>query len=786
MICKLNKSNLLLCGVLLARFSCYTIFADSNQLGPVVQESPKDQTPNVMPNLLDTKKLDPEQIRNFFAKLQTMRLNEEKQRVAKIKEEVLLLLPESLSKRMTATQKHYFDFLESLTISHRLELLALQIDQALPLITDEGVKERKEVFAESLKKFRTALETGSFLNLFFPGYALAGMINNNAEDAFANLLGLIDGSPERPSGYSVEDAQKLQGDLFSFLKAYNDISLAPESKKELQKSLQDLLTMLGYVQQNKPAELAQFCVSLAEDQFDIMVREIDGIVQALAEFYVDCTAQNSPTLSEVDKTHQEGIQIWLNEFKSYKETIDSFVSLYKKSKLDLSFVILSLQRSIEIAAPLFYFYQFDFKRDKDGNTPYAYTTWMVDMALRLSLGGTMFFDQQGQNARELLVNKLLMKQPNGLHGFVNPLEQFEFGGAQLAVLSAQSFMPGMTMAKGHEPLPFFEKVLLQLVFVWAVYNCTEPYLDAKNGGGKGFLFWPKKYGPLRAVLYNAFKGMQAVAAYKIRDGIKNVANPAVLENLEFLSLGIISEDLVFSLSDILFQFIFCQFKEQTEKVIEFEDDDLFKYDYLFRINMNWKHGVYSSDRWENFREYVKYTLILHTSESVGKFCGTQIGYMASESIEDAVLKLTTALTNWLSGAHQKPEKLKREIAQGIFVLKMMIQMIMTDETAAPRIMLVNFLKNQNYIERDLNDPSLLNMELMRVCLFYLKSANLLNQAQFVTYVEKYEKNPSELKALIDEIFVAIKDNMTAAACGHFGKMLGTAVGGWIFCNIDNK
>jgi hypothetical protein len=176
-------------------------------------------------------------------------------------------------------------------------------------------------------------------------------------------------------------------------------------------------------------------------------------------------------------------------------------------------------------------------------------------------------------------------------------------------------------------------------------------------------------------------------------------------------------------------------------------------------------------------------LVLHTTENIGKFCGTKIGYIASESIEDAALKATTVITNWLSGTNQKPETLKRDITQGIYILKVMIQMIMTDENAAPRLLLINFLKTQNYIDRDLIDPSKLNLELMRVCLFYLTTMNLLSQSQYVTFAEQYFENPLDLKTVIDNVFVAVKDNMTAAACGQLGKWIGTLVGGFAFRNM---
>lgn len=757
---------------MLVGINFYTMLANGDQ--PVVQQTQQEQkTGTTMPNFLNMKALDPKSIKEIFESLQKMKNNEDKQHVAKLKQEVLLLLPQTLSHNITATQKHYFDFLESLTIPHRFKSLALDIDQALPLITDQTIKAHKDVFAESLKKFRTSVESGSFLNIFFPGYTLSGTLNDRSIDAFSSIMGLFDDTPqpEDPYRYTIENAQKFKEDLVAFLKAFDESPAPLENKKVVQKKLQDLLTMLEYVQKNNAAELAQFCVSLAEDQFVGMTREIGDIVHALSEFYVDSTGQHSQTLSAVDKMHQEGIQVWLNEFKSYNDTIDAFISLYKKSQLDLSLVLLTLQRAIEITEPIIYFYQVDLKDSK---------AWIASFALHLSLGGTMFFDQQGQNARDLLVNKLLMQHKEGLHGFVNPLEQFEFGGAQLAVLSAQSFMPGMSAAKGHTPLPFFEKVLLQLILVWAVYQGSYEYLNTQNGN-EGFTLWPNAYAPLRAVLYNAFKGIQMTAAYKIRDGIKNISDPIALENLEFFSLGLISPDIVFDLSDILFQFIFYKFEDKTSGIVAFDNNDLFKYDYLFRLNMHRKYGKeYPEERWDLFKEYVTYSLILHITENIGKFCGTQIGYMASESIEDAALKATTTITNWLSGTNQKPETLKREITQGIYILKVMIQMIMTDENTAPRLLLINFLKTQNYIDRDLSDPSKLNLELMRVCLFYLTTMNLLSHSQYVVFSEQYVQNPLALKTVIDNVFVAVKDKMTAAACGQLGKYLGKVVGSFAF------
>jgi len=739
------------------------------------------------PEAIDPRKLleqmlgDDDKLKEIFASLTQGHAAKVARQQNELKRKTLDLLPDDSRKKVIVAQESYQDLVTSLNIEKCFLELCDQVQKELEQTNID--QEKVADFKQYLDKMHASLLSGSFMEVLFPGHLLINP-NNDPMQALSMMMGGQTNVISSVKSFTSTDLKLL-------IEKAEDYQAAVGSGNNKESSLSTIIIWLRLAQEEKITELCNLCAESLAPLFKKASSNLQVAIQVLADLIVKAAGQTEG-VAEESVVLKKGAKLWLDEFKKYKETIHSFLSMYQSSQLDMSFIVKALSRTHEICEPIFW----HARENKEGISVLSYKkknektgeiktvtllnlTNALDGTLRIAIAASSFANDQGKTAEQAVQDCLL--QNGALSRFANPLNQWEYKVSKLAASSLLLVNPTVHSDR----MPPLKQFLIRMILVWVSYQSYESYKRGKCAYVEGHC--SPTYYPLRAVCLEALKSCQAFLTGKVYRAVAGNADPVLLEKIETYTLGLIKPDLISELSDILFQIIFQrQYSDDAyfqnygkmSSIVGFDNEELFKYDYWFRLAMQrrLKRGGQKHDYHDyaaNISEYAKFRLVTYAGKNIGSFCGKEIAGLFGNVIEN----WTLSAMQWLSGDQSSQELFEEKMGRDLKQLKMIVVHLFKSNTPE-RDMIVSYMKNWGFFKQNgytddfLKDLRSTNYAILAVVMSYFVNCQFLTHVQSSQFLNNYYNNPHKLDQILEAMFVAVKDNMTRATGGIVGGIIG--------------
>jgi len=680
---------------------------------------------------------------------------------------MLSRLPADLKKKVEETCALYGEMNKSLRITWCLTTLCQALIKDLGALADSS--DEKKGYIEAIRTLQVAVRSGVFMDLVAPQAP-------SMQSVLHNVLGTLFGNNE-----AIEPKQRFtRKDLHALCATCESLRTyckKPEFAKQcpgITSQADVLCSLLVHAEQGEAKELCSECINLLKPAFECVLAKIKDTCWALAH-----------VREQLPAADQKIIDYWIAYLDNNLQTMYAFENLTWKAQWDFSPMLCFMSNAYEVLEAFFVARRVDLFGVS--NT--------LDVALRVAIVGMAFSHQYSQASAQAVQEYL--KGAKSLQGSLN--------------------LPGFgdNQAPTIDPFgPFLNKIglfvtTIQLVFNPAVFGNDMSLLEktlwrlsvalgvhyAKHGTDA---LWSNNDPLIRIALMAAIKDVQLALTTNLKYSIEDNVDPVVLENLETYSMGLIKPELLCETLRVAMLMLVLKGSSITDKVVKFDADDIFCYNWLFSWLMHKNYvdyykrvGGQNAIPMEEYLKqnagfFVEYLLMRYALSNVGEFWGriagracqdqitNGVGYVAEGFLGGTVNTLNTVADVVDGGgltalfSPQGANKTKRTTYEQF--RRIIVSLFKTN--AMPRMLMISWLKNRGLIDNDMTDQQEINYAIIRQLLYHLVKYKLLSHNQSADLVTLYRHDQKNISGFVDALMAGVKESFASAVGGMGGYYAG--------------
>lgn len=737
-----------------------------NQESGDITPQPIDETEHILGALAG----DQEEVLDGFAQLlrQLMdgQIQEQIKREAEKRASYLKVLPEQIKLLVEQVQASYSNLSESIKIEKVLGLLCQDIHQAVVAHVTQTSNQGLQEKLDAVQTLHQALLNGSFADVAFPSQLLGNPYD--PQNMIMQMMRMHYPSKEdNKSVFSGQDIPVIKQHL-------KDLALQTTLDIGVINNINCLVRILSIVEEKNSKELVNECFAIIEPQFKKTLEDLHAVMTMLADERIQLE-------SDADQLLKESLEFWLVQFRTYHQTLKTFLSLADNATVDLSQILYGASRLYDIVSIFFEGSRFSMKSN------------LLDAAFRISMCSTAFFHRSGEIANQELQKYIL--GTGSLKDFVNPFNEWSYT-ASLAMQSTLFifFSPKHFADKMHPLRKAFFRICGSL-FWYTIYE--------KNNDLHGF----KDYAGTRITFVALIKEAQYYIDNQIHGLVKQYTDPIVMEMVEDFSMGLIKADLIDLSLEIVVPMLFLKHIAVLNQFVQPQAIDFMRYDPWFywhlasRLNKEVKNMTPAEIN-NNFNYYIEYKITHYICQNLGRFWGgiitnqfrTPITYMITGVLKSAGY-MTSKLLNVIAPGNPITFIIEAacsdddgQLFSGVnYVhLRNLIASVF-QEQSPERAMIIAFLKNSGFLKEGTQDPFRINNSFISLLLYHMANMQLLKHSQAAELMEAYlTKYQIDVAPFIDLLLEQLKNNVTKVIGGAAGGMLGGFIANKILNTYSTK
>lgn len=755
------------------------------------QNSPTQAPVNPLAHMFSGGDLDMAKVMELVAQLENAQIKSNLAKAAARRERLTRALPDAHKELMMAVFVEHQKFAETL----KFEPCCIELCQKVYASVKDSSS--GSALALQLEKFHTMLQAGAVAEVVAPSKSL--MNPGDPQQIMQMLFGAMQSSSvEKKPEIALSDIRDTRV-LLQALVQCEGASVLQEAQYLLNIVQHIENKMLGEqklaeahknrdsnARSEASAEIHETMRALASSCFASRVASSKKIVASLKEVG-GIFSKTLLAVSEQDQPElHEAYKFFIDQLRTYSSTHNAFMTLYNCSEIDLSLVMKTMSQMYDIARIFFDFKRFD---PQAGNWAFAFCTQanLIDHVFKGSIATLGLVHKYTENASGEL-QKLILEASKPAVEYKNPLDSLSH---QVATTAQSLWLLINPTAYGTvQPV---KRALLRVALAMTLsYDNNNPFK------------WQSQDEWMRVAFIAILKELQVNASDLCKSSLVQNVDPALLENIETYSMGLIKPELVDLCFDIVVPMFLMQ-KQQGDNyiyspdcmphVIDFHATDMFKYEYSFLLHMMKRHEaafpgvVLTRNQFDayvrhNFGYFIEYRILQYVLRNVGFFWGSFISKKCKNQIYAGAKLTGKGISKILElfgiiEADAADEAGADAQANGglseLNLIKELITSVFYDGSPV-RLLAIGFLKNNSMISQDVHESRDINDALANLIIRILVNIKLMSYTQAAKLMNTYLENPSVITPFMNELFERVEDNLTGAVGGM---IVGGIMGYWV-------
>lgn len=527
-----------------------------------------------------------------------------------------------------------------------------------------------------------------------------------------------------------------------------------------------------------------------------------------------------------DRELRRAYVLLTRELSGYLRTLMVFASLERDaasmvSKTHTLFTLIAY--SYDCYKTVYSFYRRDYPEHRVRD-------WLLDAGLRSAIATWHFFMQKSDSCNSLLFNTIQGSSPVSS---LSPMQLLMYN-AMLAPFAMLVFWePSFFNRRMHGSIRELGKIAASWVY-YHVFHCV--LFQAERGNESSFLeeydgidsVWPRDYKYLRSTIYHALTEAQRYVFKNLSRYIRVNFYPRAIEKVENATMGIIRPELIGYMAETLLPLVMLDRHNFVNNVIHCQPGDVFAGDFnsqvrglcaascftkprtnfdpqnpsaewtLYNQNMLWcnvaplntvflryaQHEHYDIDIKAYYVEcqlmsYVFSSFGLHWGRILAKKYQGKLGKFLAHAVEKTVnacagVGLMSKETAEMFKAAKN--EFNEGLEEAIDWFKGLFKQVFIPGSPI-RAMVISILERRGDIEIGDNVDSLVvTKEALNFLLLLLAENSFISYLDVEVIEESFEKNPTDIDALVDSLVKVVRNNFVSMIGGRVGSSVSSFVG----------